>query len=453
MRAIVRLAYRFLSGRAGWRSVRFLAAVGAVALSVVPLVTVEQVAEGMIQGIVERFIETGSAHLQARARGEITPGEIGAMVEQLSTLDGVVSAVPERQGFGLLHANGARTGVSVRAVPNGWWAEDETVQRLIEVSEGTFDLTSPRAIVLGRESATALGVHVGDEVRLLTVRNVGESSSMARVTRFTVSGVVGTGYRELDRLWVFIPWETGQRVLAGDGASDLIAIKVDEPYLLPNPIFSRGIERVAHARKAEQAFQTLTAVRNEAGSQWLVYDWYTVDAGRFLSFLTSRNLLVIVMAMIVVVAMVNISSALVLVVIEKERDIAILRATGVSQRTIGRVFLSCGAIIGGAGALLGSVVGLTLAVRINGVLQAIESFVSWVAGRSIDVFQSEFYLETIPISITVWPVLGAIVLTVVLAIIAALIPAYRAARILPDRILRHQGGWSSGAPRGKVRHL
>lgn len=433
------LAARFLGARRRGGRGRLIGAIVGVALSMVPLVVVQQVAEGMIGGIAERFIEMGSYHLQAVARQTPDPETVSAMVPRLEEISGVVSAVPERQGFGLLYSDRGRSGVSVRGVSETWWSGDSRVQELMEVSAGAFDLTDEDQIVVGAEIASRLDLTPGDRVRMLTVRPVGEGRVLPRVSRFTVAGVVSSGYRDLDRLWVFVPWARARRIIPDETATDLIGIKVDHPRALPNPLFNRGLSGLGRREQTETMLNTTEEVVSSMDAGWLVYDWYSAERGRYVSFLTSRNLLAVVMAMIVVVAVVNISSALVLLVVEKEQEIAILRATGVSSRSVALTFVAAGFIIGLAGALLGAIVGLLAAVNINQILRGIETALSIFAGRPVDMFNPEFYLATIPVDLQYLPAAGAVFLVLALSVAAAIIPARRAARIPPDRILRHSG--------------
>ncbi len=435
--ALIMLAFRFLGGgmrRAGRGRSRFVTAIIAIALSVVPLVLVQHVADGMIAGIVGRFMETGSYHIQAIARQapEETP------LSAISSIPGVVSAGRERQGFGLLYSDSGRSGVTIRAVSNAYWARDTRVQDYLEVAAGSFDLTDENSIVVGTHIADRLDIAPGDEIRLLTVRPLGEGRMLPRVSRFTVSGVVTSGYRDLDRLWVFIPLERGLRVIPDEGARDIIGIKVENPRSLPNPLFGRGVAGVFDRSEREGGARMLRQIAGAAGEGWFVLDWYTLEEGRYISFLTSRNLLSLVMAMIVVVAAVNVSSALVLLVIEKEQEIAILRATGVPAQGVRNAFVLAGLIVGIVGAAAGTAVGLLMARYINEILRFLEIVVSVLAGRTVDLFNGDFYLEQIPVTISYLPVLGAVLFTLIVSLIAGLLPARKASDVRPDQILRHQ---------------
>jgi lipoprotein-releasing system permease protein len=434
------LAARFLGARRRGGRGRLIGAIVGVALSMVPLVVVQQVAEGMIGGIAERFIETGSYHLQAVARRTPDPESVSRAIDRIEGVAGVTRAAAERRGFGLLYSDRGRSGVSIRGVSQGWWRDDPRVRDLMEVSAGGFDLSGEEQIVVGAEIASRLQIAPGDEVRMLTVRPVGEGRVLPRVSRFTVAGIVSSGYRDLDRLWVFVPLARAQRIIPDETATDLVGIKVDHPRALPNPLFNRGLAGVGQRDQRRAMLDTTEQVVSIFDAGWLVYDWYSAERGRYVSFLTSRNLLSVVMAMIVLVAVVNISSALVLLVVEKEQEIAILRATGVGSRDVAMTFVAAGFFIGVAGAILGAVVGLLAAVNINEILRAIETVLSLVSGRAVDVFNPEFYLSTIPVEIQFLPAAGAVFLVLALSVLAAIIPARRAARIPPDRILRRTRG-------------
>ena len=231
-------------------------------------------------------------------------------------------------------------------------------------------------------------------------------------------------------------------MIADETATDLVGIKVASPRALPNPLFDRGLAAIGRRHETEAMLNATEQVAASFGAEWFVYDWYSAEEGRYVSFLTSRNLLTVVMAMIVLVAVVNISSALVLLVVEKEQDIAILRATGVGSRRIAASFVTAAFLIGLAGAILGLTTGLLAAVNINAILRGVETTLSVLAGRDIAIFNPEFYLETIPVQLRLLPAAGAVFLVLVLSLLASIIPARRAARVPPDRILRRQTAWS-----------
>ncbi len=435
---LILIALRFLGGAPGTRRgrTRLAGAVLGVAVSMIPLVVVQQVADGMITGIVDRFIETGSYHIRAMSRIPQDAARTDRSREAVQQIPGVVTAVVERQGFGLVYSDTGRSGVTLRAVPQQFWDDDPGVRRFLTLRAGEFDLLQESGIVLGVEIATRLSVGVGDEVRVLTVRPLGDGRMLPRVSRFTVTGVVSTGYRDLDRLWSYIPLERGRRVIPDESAQESIGIKIDEPYALPNPLVRRGLLSFLPDRQEQRMATTMLEIRRTLGNEWFPLDWYSAEQGRYISFLTSRNLLAFVMTLIIAVAAVNISSALVLLVVEKGDEIAVLRALGVSRHQVGLIFLFCGAGVGVAGSFLGAVVGMALAVNVNEVLQSIEWVMSAVTQRSVELFSADFYLEQVPVALSPLPLFTAVFLAILLATAAAAIPARRAAAIAPEQVLR-----------------
>ncbi|WP_018526879.1 ABC transporter permease [Alkalispirochaeta alkalica] len=435
------VAVRFLSGAPGARRGRgrLAGAVLAVAISLVPLVVVQHVADGMIRGIVERFVETGSYHIQAIPQSDISRDEWEELSREVLALPGVRSTLVEHQGFGLIYSDQGRSGVTLRGVPQAFWDEDPGVRAFLEVRAGEFDLEADRGIVLGLDVASRLGVAPGDEVRLLTVRPLGEGRMLPRVSRFRVTGVVSTGYRDLDRLWVFIEADRGRQIIPPESVRTILGVKVDHPFALNNPLFQRGPGVLLAGGERARMHATWESLRGLLGSSWATYTWYWLEEGRYISFLTSRNLLAFVMALIVAVAAVNISSALILLVVEKEEEIAILRATGMSSRQIGEVFLLCGAVIGLGGAVLGVLLGTLVSLHLNEIIRAFEVLAGFLAGREVDIFSADFYLEQMPVELSFEALFFSIFLALLFSLGAALLPARRAAALLPDRVLRGHG--------------
>ena len=412
-----------------------MGAIIGVGLSLVPLVVVQQISEGMIAGITERFVELGTYHLQAVSRYPLSSEEIDREVERLAILPGVVSAAAERQGFALLYSDAGRSGVTVRAVDAPFWRDDAALHRLVTVTHGEFDLSAEEQIVIGVAVAESLQVGPGDTVRMLTVRSLGSGRYLPRISRFVVSGVISTGYRDLDRLWTFVELDRGRTVLSDESSRDIIGIKIDDPFALPSPLFNRGIRRIQNREAMDRALQVEEDAARVLSPEWFISDWYNLERSRYISFQTTRNLLVFIMIMILVVAAINISSSLIMLVLEKETEIAILRAAGTPRGVIVGAFIWSGLTVGLAGTALGSAVGIFLSVYINEILRLVESILRFFGGRG-ELFSADFYLESIPVTVDLLPLALSAGIALTVSLLSSLIPALRAAGIRPERILR-----------------
>ncbi len=440
------LAQRYLFGH-GSRQV--LGGIIGVGLSLVPLVVVLEVADGMIQGIAERFIEAGTYHAQAIARTDPATFEVTALADEIEEIEGVSLAFAERKGLGLASARDGRTGVAIRAVEPNVWDRDPALQEYLRFSAGSWDLSGDDNILLGEEVAKEIGAVPGDAIRLLTVRTLGGGRFLPRSSSFTVTGVFSTGYQDLDRLWVYVPFARGARIIPPDSATQIIGIKIQDPLALPNPIFDpdglfgRGARRSAAQR-------VLGQVKDLTGTEWRVASWFDLERSKYMSFRTTKNLLIFIMVLIVMVAALNISSTLVMLVLEKEEEIAVLKSTGTSPSTIRIAFVTAGFVLGALGTAVGIFLGLLAAVNINEllalaewVLNAVRAAGALVVAPFADVsvapvklLSAEFYLESIPIVIRLPELLLAGSLSVMLATAAAYFPAQRASRITPLDVLR-----------------
>jgi len=411
------IAIRYLAGRAheGGRYLRGAAA--GIAVSLVPIIVTLIVADGMIRGIIDRYIELGTGHLQVF--NFIDSGDVEVMADMVRKADGVRGVWMEQRGMGVLVSGGAKTGVSVRAIDPSFW-EDEGSAAYLEIVAGNASPQTSRDMLLGGNLAASIGAGVGDTVRLMTIRTGAGGRSIPRVAAFTVTGIVSSGYHELDALWCIITGEGGRRVFSPESISASLIVKIDDPYA-----------------KADSAAWSLYS---KLGAGYSVYTWKDLMRSQYSSYESTRQMLLLIMALIVIVAAVNVSSATSMLVIERQRDIAVLKVTGASVRGVTGVFLWGSFLTGLCGAIIGIAIGLLLGNFINPVIHSLEKLLSFFTGlfngSEVKILDPGFYLETIPIIIN-WPTVFLIgCFTILCSVAASWIPARRAGRLKPMELLR-----------------
>jgi lipoprotein-releasing system permease protein len=425
------LGFRTFIGRGGRISTNLLGSILGIGLSLIPLVVVLKVADGMIEGITRRYLEVGTYHLQVHLAGDENLDSYEALAEQMRQKAGVTQVIVERQGMGLLYTEAGRSAVTVRAVPPSLYEKDQGFRRYFRILEGSFDLQSPDAMLVGREIALKLELRIGQQVKLLSVVSTRGLRSLPRVSTFTVKGIFTTGYQELDKLWIYIPLRTGIRVIPSAGSSFFLGVKLSDPF--------DGIGR------------QVRILEEDLPPEARISSWFELERANYKSFQTTKALLIFVMALIVAVATINISSALIMVVIEKTEEIGILKAMGARPQDIVFGFLLTGVCVGVAGILLGLGVGLVVAVNINSVLSGVELLVNhlvtgfqWLVSPirelhstgPVRVFNTDFYLEEIPIRIKMGELAVVAACSLLLSALAAFFPARAAARIKPLEVLR-----------------
>ncbi len=217
------IAIRYLLGRAheGGRYLRGAAA--GIAISLVPIIVTLIVADGMIRGIIDRYMELGTGHMQvfsfAGAEG------LNGAADKIREVNGVRGVWLEQRGMGVLVGKKGRTGASIRAIDPSFWEE----QVYLKLIDGNVRLETDRQMLLGESLAASIGAQTGDTVRLMTIVANDNGINMPKITPFTVSGIVSSGYHELDALWCIISDGGGRRIFPPETSSSLI-VKVENPY-------------------------------------------------------------------------------------------------------------------------------------------------------------------------------------------------------------------------------
>ncbi|MCL2043437.1 MAG: ABC transporter permease [Treponema sp.] len=411
------IAIRYLLGRAreGGRYLRGAAA--GIAVSLVPIIVTLIVADGMIRGIIDRYIEMGTGHLQVfyHVSSEL-PDDIH---ERIRETDDVRGAWPERRGMGVLVGRNGRTGASVRAMDPSFW-EDPGSLEYLEILEGTAFLETDRDMMIGKNLADSIGAGLGDTVRLMTIRVTADGSNIPRITPFVVTGIVSSGYHELDALWCIITHDIGQRILAPELSTSSVIVKINDPY-----------------KNADAMSWSLFSMF-DAGVG--VYTWKDLMRSQYSSYESTRQMLLFIMALIVIVAAVNVSSATSMLALERQRDIAILKVTGAGVKGISGIFLWGSFLTGLCGAVIGLAIGLLLGSNINTIIRSLEKGLSFFSGLGgggeVTILDPGFYLQTIPIIIDWFAVFLIGCFTVLCSVIASWIPARRAGKLKPMELLR-----------------
>jgi len=440
------LALRFLGigSRESKSNVRksLYGAIAGIGLSLVPLVIVLVVADGMIEGISSRLIELSSSHIRVADYSGVSGYSAGG--EQLASLAKniidtdttglVTNAFAEKQGIGIAIGSRGRSGATIRAVQNEFFSENPTVKNLMEVVDGSLEFTGVNDAFLGKKLASEIGVKVGETFRILTMRNGTGGSTIPRITTFTVRAIVSSGYQELDALWVFIPFKTGSLILSKESSASFISLRTSDPF--------GNLESLRYS------------LMHTLPEGFLVYTWKELNQGQFQSFTTTKTLLVFIMLLIVFVASVNVSSALVMLVMERRREIAILKSTGASPTGITFAFLIAGFFTGLGGVIAGLPVGIFCALHINKLFSWMEQIVnsgnhflyvfigrtgvseSKNAPEIIHLLDPAYYLEKIPVKLHYEELLLIAAGTIVLSVLVSVLPAIRAGQEKPLDTLR-----------------
>ena len=405
------LRYLRARRRNGFISFISLMSVLGIALGVAALIVVLSVMNGFQQEIRGRMLSVVS-HLEIGSYdGQIAGWQ--PLATQLARQPHVVATAPYVNAQGLLSSRGNVRGAMVRGISP---AAEQTVValgkdmlrgKLADLEAGSY------RIVLGVELARQLGVEVGDKVTLITPQgNVTPAGMMPRLKQFTVAGVFKAGMFEYDSSLAMISLRDAQVLFRlGDDVSG-VRLKLDDAMLAP---------------QVKAALQPMLAANQVAT------DWTDMNANYFRAVQIEKRMMFIILTLIVAVAAFNLVSTLVMVVTDKQADIAILRTLGASPASIMKIFMIQGSVAGVLGTVAGVAGGLLLAANLGAVL----AFVEHIIGAKL--LSSDVYMiDYLPTDIQLADVSTIGLISLALALLATLYPSWRAARVRPAEALRYE---------------
>ena len=329
----------------------------------------------------------------------------------LSLVPNVTRAAPLVKGQVMATANGENAGVEVY----GERLEDiKTLPKIAQPlsARGSLDAL-PAGVAIGSALARSLNLGVGDIITLISPDGVQTAfGTSPRINEYPVVYIFEVGRLDIDRTRVYMPLSEAQSYFNMDGRVDQFEVMVDAP---------EGVRGFAPA--------ILAASPDNA----LIWTWQDANGGFLNALRMEDNIMFIILSVLVLIATMNIVSGLIMLVKNKGRDIGILRTMGLSEGAVLRVFFLCGASIGVAGTLIGTMLGCLFVIYIDPIFGVVNS----IAGG--DVWTPEKYLlSELPAELRAIDVVKAVSLSLGLSFIVTIFPARRAARMNPVEALRYE---------------
>ncbi|WP_020652099.1 lipoprotein-releasing ABC transporter permease subunit [Massilia niastensis] len=398
------------SGRNSFISFISLISVSGIALGVAALIIVLSVMNGFQKQVTDRMLSV-LAHIEVFNPDGGLPDWREAERQALRH-PAVRGAAPFVETQGMLLRDGAMRPSVIRGVlPE---EEHKVSDVAAKVHQGSFDALRPGAfnIVLGYALARQLNVGIGDKVTMLLAQAQTTPAGMLPRTRsFTVVGIFEAGHFESDSALSFVHIQDAQRM---------------ERLAAPS-----GLRlRIAEVRDAPQVAEEL---RKFMPGELVMRDWSKLNANWYAAVQTEKKMMFIILTLIIAVAAFNLVSTLVMTVTDKQADIAILRTLGSSPRSIMKIFMVQGAVVGVLGTLAGVAMGVAVALNIDVIVPFIENLLG------VQFLSKDIYLiSTVPSDLR-WPDVSRIgAISVLLAFAATLYPSWSASRVKPAEALRYE---------------
>ncbi|MEW6720831.1 MAG: lipoprotein-releasing ABC transporter permease subunit [Thermodesulfobacteriota bacterium] len=381
--------------------------VGGVAVGVMALIIVLAVMSGFERELKDRILgATAHIHVTSLDGSVAKPFEAA---ERVRKFEGVAAASPYIFSQMMISSGSGSVGGVLRGVDTATFGSVTRLTKDLRVGK-LEDLHRPAAggmpgVILGKELAGNLAVGAGDLVEILVPGgSITPLGAFPKTARFRVAGIAESGMYEYDATFAYISFEEAGRLLGLEGRGTGIEVRVRDIYA---------------------AADIAKRLRAELGYPFWAKDWMQTNRNLFSALKLEKVVMFIILVLIVMVAAFNIISTLIMVVMEKTKDIAILMTLGATRATIRRIFAIEGLIIGISGTALGTFLGAILCYLLRRY-------------RFISLPSDIYYITTLPVLLEVKTVLLVVASSILICFLATVYPAAQAARVDPAEAIRYE---------------
>jgi lipoprotein-releasing system permease protein len=389
--------------------------IAGVAVGVMALIVVLAVMSGFEMTLKEKILGT-QAHLVLLKTSQEGMDHYEEVAKKAEEVKGVISAAPFIFNQVMLSSESNVSGVVLKGI------DPDRVGKVTELAHNlkagrlqdlkTVQVGDLPGIILGVELAKHLSVSINDTIQVISPLGTMTPMGMVpKMKRFRVKGIFQSGMYEYDNTMAYVSLEGAQRFFSMGAHVTGIEIKTDDIY---------KVKKVGKE------------IRQRMGFPFWTKDWMEMNRNLFAALRLEKIAMFIILVLIVLVAAFNIISTLIMVVMEKHKDIAILKSMGAPSKGILKIFIIEGLVIGVVGTVLGGILGLGAAFN----LEKITGFVENLFGFKI-LSSDVYYIDKLPSQVNPFDV-GMIVMTAILiSLLATLYPSWRASKLDPAEALRY----------------
>jgi lipoprotein-releasing system permease protein len=382
--------------------------ISGVTVGVMALIVVIAVMAGFESDLKQRILGVESHIVLMRHDGSVA--DYQRISEQIKELRGVEAATPFIYTQIMLRSSSGVSGAVLRGIdPKSAGGvikilENSALQNLSQIEQQQNSKPFVPGIILGKELSRNLGVVLGDAVYLISSRGmISPIGYLPAMKRFKVVGLFESGMYEYDGSLAYINLTDAQRLLHMEGAVTGIEVRVDDIY------DARSISK---------------KIVSKLGFPYWARDWMRMNQNLFSALKLEKTVMFIILALIVLVAAFNIASTLIMMVMGKTKDIAILKAMGAMDSSIRKIFIFKGMIIGAVGTTLGVCLGFT-------ICKLLEKY------KFIQLPGDVYYISTLPVRLETLDVVMIASAAMVICFLATLYPASQASKLNPIEAIRY----------------
>lgn len=395
------LALRYLRSRRKRRLARAtsIAAMLGICMGVAALIIAFALSNGFRDEMREKILQ-GTAHISVvRADGRAIENypELGNRLREVegvvsasaTTYDGAIARGPKGSGYAVIRGIENEGGQSIQARQ---WLSEGSFGPLFEQSPSTVNA------VVGSELAARIGVSVGDVFQIIPANE----TAAGPTRRLRVGGIFRSGLFEYDSTWVYVAFDTATALAGNNHAASVMSVQVSD---------------------ADNVKQVAAAMAKTLGNAYTIIDWQQANQPLFAALALERRMGLFIIGLIIAIGTLNITTMLILVVVERRRDIAILNALGATRTGVMLLFVIEGAVVGAIGAIAGVVLGLVACFIGNHF-------------KLVSLPADVYSISNVPLIARASEVFLAALIAFALSVLATIYPARAASRMRPVEALR-----------------
>lgn len=408
------IALRYLKSKRkeGFISVIAIFSFIGIMIGVATLIIVMSVMNGFRYELVNRILGINS-HITIYSY-EKTIGNYDDLADKISQLPSVKSANPIVETQAMLSANGRNAGGLIKGIKTEDLKHKELVASNI-ISGDIEAIDDKNSVIIGSVVAQNMNLKDGDEIKIISAETSNTLlGSIPRIKTYKVGGIFESGMYEYDSTTVFSNFEMAQIHFRFKNSASAIEI------FAKNPDDITSLKTEIYEILADYPDLHLT-------------DWQQANASFIDALKVESTVMFLILTLIILVAVFNIVSSMIMLVNDKNKNIALLRTLGMTKGAILRIFLICGSSIGFVGTFLGLIIGVVFSSNINNIKLWLES----VSGATL-FNPAIYFLSNLPSKIFVSDVVLIVLMALVFSLLATIYPAYKASKANPAEILRYE---------------
>ena len=413
------IAFRYLKSKRkeGFISITAIFSLVGITIGVATLIIVMSVMNGFRYELVNRILGINS-HLTIQ-KPESAINDYENLVEKIKNSPLVKFSNPIIEAQAMISANNKNGGAVIKGIK----LNDLKNKKLIveNIIAGSVEAINQRnKVIIGSNIALQMNLKIDDEIKIISA-NTAQTimGAIPRIKSYKVGGIFQSGLYEYDSSTIFSNFEMAKIHFNFNDTVSTIEI------------FGNNPENLEELKLAIN--QIINSGNLKTLDQFYIFDWQESNSGFIDALKVESTVMFLILTLIILVAAFNIISTMIMLVNDKNKNIALLRTMGMSPNNIMKIFLICGSTIGFIGTFLGSIIGISFAYNINNIKLWLESF------TKSELFNPAIYfLSTLPSKILISDLVIIITMSLLISFLATISPAYKASKSNPAELLRYE---------------